>query len=189
VGWRHTPHGRLACSMRRRRSWRPSGCACSRTRPCGSVSSPICSPRCLRPGPDRPASASPPPTVGHQAHRRHRTVAGGRRGDGPRRRFGLFSGLLRRLARPARKALSDKGGDAPPMITSRQRIRCRPTFDSDVRVTAPITASRVGLRTHRHSGWHVEVGTVHHIVARPGQVAGRLQPALSAAWAFPRKHQ
>ena len=69
--------------------------ACSRTKPCGSVRSLTCSPRCLRPGPARPASASPPPSVGGQAHRCQTIVAGGRRGDGPRRRYGLPSGLLR----------------------------------------------------------------------------------------------
>ena len=43
----------------------------------------------------RPASASPPPRVGDQANRCQTTVAGGRRGDGPQRRYRLPSGLLR----------------------------------------------------------------------------------------------
>ena len=124
--------------MRRRRSWRPSGYACSRTRPSGSVSSPTCPPTCLRPGPARPASASPPPRGGGHANRRQRTVAGGRRGDGPRRRYGPPSGPLRRLGSPARKALSDKGGDAAtddhqqattplcrPTMIQMSRHRCR----------------------------------------------------------------
>ena len=52
-------------------------------------------PRCLRPGPARTASASPPPSLGGQANRCPTTVAGGRRGDGPQCRYGLPSGLLR----------------------------------------------------------------------------------------------
>ena len=87
--------GQPACSMRRRRSWRPNGSACSRTRPCGSVSSLTCSPRCLRPGPPRPASASPPPGAAAPANRCQSTVAGGRRGDGSPCRYGLPSGPLR----------------------------------------------------------------------------------------------
>ena len=49
----------------------------------------------LRPGPARPPSASPPPHGGGQANRCHTTVAGGRCGHGPRRRYGPPSGLLR----------------------------------------------------------------------------------------------
>ena len=55
------------------------------------------------PGPARPASASPPPRGGGQANRCQTIVAGGRRGDGPRRRYGLPSGLLRRLGRTAER--------------------------------------------------------------------------------------
>jgi len=45
----------------------------------------------------------------------------------PRRRYGLPpNDLLRRPRCPVRKALSDSGGDATPMITTRQRLLCRP---------------------------------------------------------------
>ena len=47
------------------------------------------------PRPARPAS--PPPLVGAAVHRRHTSIAGGRRGHGPRRRYGLPKGLLRSL--------------------------------------------------------------------------------------------
>jgi len=50
--------------------------------------------------------SSGPPTP--QDRRRWPT----RRWPATRRRYGLPSGLLRRLGRPARKALPDKGGDA-----------------------------------------------------------------------------
>ena len=95
VTWRPTPNGQPACSTRWRRSWRPNGYACSRTKPCGSSMRLTCSPRCLRPDPVRTAPASPPPSVGGQANRCQTTVAGGRRGDGPQCRYGLPSGLLR----------------------------------------------------------------------------------------------
>jgi hypothetical protein len=45
----------------------------------------------------------------------------------------------------------------PPMITSRQRRPVSDHNDSDVASPRPTPASRVGLRTHRHSRWHIEV--------------------------------
>ena len=119
--WRPTPNGQPACSMRRRRSWRPNGYACSRTRPCGSVNSPTSPPTFLHPGPARPASARPPPRGGGQANRCHTTVAGGRRGDGPRRRYGRPKGLLRSLGEPAERHCRTREVMPAPMITSRQR--------------------------------------------------------------------
>ena len=78
------------------------------------------------------------------------------------------------------KALSDKGGDAPPMITSRQRRPVSPTIvryvaspraDSSVQSVRARTATRGGI-----SKW-----AVHHVVAMPGPAAGRLPAVLLAA--------
>ena len=122
--WRPTPNGQPACSTRRRRSWRPSGYACSRTRLCGSVRSATCPPKCLRPGPARPASASPPPRVGAQANRCQMIGAGARRGDGHPCRYGLPSGPLRRTGYSAERHCRTREVMRPPMIISRQRHSC-----------------------------------------------------------------
>ena len=168
--------------MRRRRSWRPSGYACSRTRPCGSVSSPTCPPSCLRPGPARPASASPPLQGDGQAHRCQRTVAGGRRGDGPRRRYGLPSGLLRRLGRPSAERHCRTREVMPlPMITTRQRLLCVAHNDSDVASPRPTPASRVGRRTHRHSWWHIRSGACTKSLPRPGGPRHGSRPARACS--------
>ena len=63
-------------------------------------SSLTCSPRCLRPGPPRPASASPPPGAGAPGTRCRSTVAGGRNGDGPPHRCGPPNGPLRHTRAP-----------------------------------------------------------------------------------------
>jgi hypothetical protein len=187
VTWRPAPHGQPACLMRRRRSWRPSGYACSTTRPCGSVSSPTCPPSCLRPGPPRSTSASPPPRGDGQAHRCQRTVAGGRRGDGPRRRYGLPSGLLRRLGRPsAERHCRTREVMPPPMITTRQRLQCVAHNDSDVASPRPTPASRVGRRTQpplvvAYSKW-----SVHQVAATPGRAAARL-PARLGVFPIPKQ--
>ena len=171
--WRPTPNGQPACSMRRRRSWRPSGYACSRTRPCGSVSSPTCPPTSLRPGPARPASARPSPCGGGHANRCHATVAGGRRGDGPRRRYGPPSGLPRRAGSPAERHCRTREVMPPPMTTSRQRLLCVAHNDSDVASPRPTPTSRVGLRTHRHSWWHIRSGAcTMSLPRRAGRAAG-----------------
>ena len=170
--WRPTPNGQPACSMRRRRSWRPNGYACSRTRPCGSVNSPTCPPTFLRPGPARPASASPPPRGGGQANRGQRSVAGGRRGDGPRRRYGRPSGPLRRAGSPAERHCRTREVMPPPMITSRQRRHVPATI-------TPMSRHRfrlqrlVGLRHAPPLVVACRSGPVHRVVAQPGQAAGR----------------
>ena len=77
-------------------------------------------------GPARPASASPLPSAGAPANRCQRTVAGGRRGDRPQPRYGLPSGLLRRLGKPTERHCRTREVMPSPMITTRQRLLCRP---------------------------------------------------------------
>ena len=181
--WRPTPNGQPACSMRRRRSWRPNGYACSRTRPCGSVNSPTCPPTFLRPGPARPASASPPPSGGGQANRGPTTVAGGRRGDGPRRRYGRPSGPLRRAGSPAERHCRTREVMPPPMITSRQRRPVPATITPMSRHRFRLQRPESVCVTHRHWWWHVEVDPCTASLPSPGRPQdGRgVRPAATRA--------
>jgi len=146
--------------------------------------SPTCPPRCLRLGPAHPASAPPPPSAGAPAHRCQRTVAGGRRGIGPRRRYGLPNDLLRRPGCPVRKALSDKGGDATTDDHHQATTPVSPTNDSNVASPRPTPASRVGLRTHRHSWWHIRSGPCTPSLPSPGRPQDGFRPPLAATRAF-----
>ena len=169
--WRPTPHGQPACSMRRRRSWRPSGCACSTTRPSGSVSSPTCSPRCLRPGPARPASASPPPRVGGRANRCPTTVAGGRRGDGPYAGMGYptVSSVMRGC--PVERQCRTREVMPPSMITSKATTLVSPTMIQLSRHRGRLQRPEsVCARTATRGG--ISKWSVHDVVATPGQAPG-----------------
>jgi hypothetical protein len=149
--------------MRRRRSWRLSGCACSRTRPCGSVRSPnLHTPRCLRLGPPRPASASQPANVGGQANRCQRTAAGGRRGDGPQCRSGLPSGLLRPTGMPAESTVEQREVMPPPM--------------SPQQATTPVSPTMLQMSRHR-ARLASKVGSAH---APPLVVAFRSGPCTTS---------
>jgi hypothetical protein len=167
--------------MRRRRSWRPSGYACSRTWPCGSASSLTCPPSCLRPAPARPASASPPARGGGQANRCHTTVAGGRRGHGPRRRYGLPNGPLRRAWVFCWKVLSDKGGDATTDDHQLATTLVSPTYDSDVASPRPTPASGVGSAYAPPLGVAFRSGACTTSLLRPGSPRHGFPAAPSAA--------
>ena len=127
-----------------------------------------------RPAPPR-AGVTTTAARGGQANRCQPTVAGGRRGHGPRRRYGPPSGLPVTSREPARKALSDKGGDATTDDHQQATTRVSPTHDSDCRVTATDSSvrSRVCARTATRGGiskW----SRAPRRCQSPGRPAGRL---------------
>ena len=66
------------------------------------------------------------------------------------------------------------------MITSRQRLSCRPPrFRCRVTAADSSVQSSVCARTATRGG--ISKWAVHHVVATPGQAARRLPPALPAA--------
>jgi hypothetical protein len=103
----------------------------------------------------------------------------------PRRRYGLPpNDLLRRPRCPVRKALSDSGGDATPMITTRQRLLCRPQ-------TIQMSRHRGRLQRAESAGAHApplvvaySKWAVHPSLPSPGRPRDGFRPALAATRAF-----
>lgn len=163
--------------MRRRRSWRPSGCAYSRTTSSWNMSWPTLLRSCLRPGSAHAASASLRPGLGAPGNRCPTSEAGSPRGQGRRCRYGPVKGLLRRTRDICSKALSDKGGDAPPMITDRQRRRGVVQTVCDVASPWPGSSVQGPDRTRTATDRGLEVGR-HHVAARgPGTPPDCWRPA------------
>ncbi len=139
-----------------------------------------------RPGPPRVSATTT--RAGAPTHRCQRTVAGGRRGNGPRRRYGLPpNDLLRRPRCPVRKALSDCGGDATTDDHHQATTPVSPTNDSDVASPRPTPACRVGLRTHRHSWWHIRSGPCTPSLPSPGRPRDGFRPVPAGHPGIPRK--
>jgi hypothetical protein len=141
------------------------------------------------PRPRRRVSASPPPGAGGQVNRCQTAVAAGRRGAGPQAGMGYPAVSSVRPGNPTETHCRTR--EVMPTVDSPAGNDARVAHnDPDSASPRPTPASRVGLRTPRHSWWHCEVDRVpRRCHARAG---GRRapRPALAGRPGVPHnKHQ